>query len=118
MIYLNRDDRGFSPELFDYLVATLNQLLEDAGSAYRAKVATGLTRRVDETAHSAAEQAEKDAHPDASQHLRTAWRAAYGLHPDPTKAYSGAIKAVEAVSIPIVLPNGAFRNLRQSDQAS
>ena len=37
-------------------------------------------------------------------HLADAWAAAYGRSPDPAKAYDEAIRAVESVTIPLILP--------------
>jgi hypothetical protein len=41
----------------------------------------------------------------ASDQLTEAWANAYGRHPDPADAWDHAIKAVEAILIPIVVPN-------------
>jgi hypothetical protein len=41
----------------------------------------------------------------ASDHLDKAWQAAFGREPVPSTAYAEAVKAVEAVAIPVVLPN-------------
>ncbi|WPW32680.1 hypothetical protein P6B95_38460 [Streptomyces atratus] len=41
----------------------------------------------------------------AAEHLATAWGAAYGLHPDPVRAYSEAIKAVGCAAHSVVQPN-------------
>lgn len=38
------------------------------------------------------------------EHLATAWSLAYGRTPDPVKAYSEAIKAVEAAGTPVISP--------------
>lgn len=81
----------------------LDELLTDGGSAWRlAEDGQSLVRRVESTATDAMAAVDT---PNASSHLRAAWAAAYGRHPDPTRAYSEAIKAVEAASIPVVLPN-------------
>jgi hypothetical protein len=85
----------------------MKELLSDAGSAYKvADDKKGLTRRIDETVREAASHVEQQANTNARDHLRAAWAAAYGLRPDPAKAYGEAIKAVEAASIPVVLPKG------------
>jgi hypothetical protein len=62
-----------------------------------------LVRRVDPTVVAAADLAIDSGRP--GDHLRTAWTAAYGRTPDPSKAYSEAIKAVEVALGPIVSPN-------------
>ncbi|GAB3980844.1 hypothetical protein GCM10029978_079990 [Actinoallomurus acanthiterrae] len=90
----------------------LNQLLVDAGSAYEvANDMSGLTRRLDETVQRAAQYVKQHADADTRDHLRAAWTAAYGLHPDPSKAYGEAVKAVEAASIPVVVPTQAGATL-------
>ena len=43
----------------------------------------------------------------ASDELAVAWTKAYGLDPDLSDAWDHAIKAVEAVLIPIVVPTQA-----------
>jgi hypothetical protein len=81
----------------------LDELLTDGGSAWRlAENGRSLVRRVESTATDAMLAVDN---PTAGSHLRAAWAAVYGRHPDPTRAYSEAIKAVEAASIPVVLPN-------------
>ena len=40
----------------------------------------------------------------AGQHLANAWNGAYGRTPDPVKAYSEAIKAVEAAAATVLTP--------------
>jgi hypothetical protein len=59
-------------------------------------------------AASVAALAQRDA---AAIRLRSAWHAIYALHPDPPKAYSEAILAVEAAAIPVVVPNQAGATL-------
>ncbi|MFI6883977.1 hypothetical protein [Streptosporangium canum] len=83
----------------------LRHRLTEAGSAWQpAKDASGLERRVDETVARAAEAVIATALAEAATHLRAAWAAAYGFHPDPEKAYSQAIKAAEAAVIPVTIP--------------
>jgi hypothetical protein len=90
-------------------VERLDELLEDAGSAFtvdwkerclRRRVATGVAL--------AAEQAMSA---DPGGHLRDALAAIYGRHPDPAKAYDEAVRAVEAAAIPLVLPKGKAETL-------
>lgn len=81
----------------------LQRLLDDGRSVYTIRPdGRGLIRRVDATVTAlvnttvrAAEQPERGS---ASTHLRRAYDAAYALHPDSTRAYSEAIKAVEAAA--------------------
>lgn len=63
----------------------------------------GLERRVDPS--------EKEAYlrtvspsDDASEHLRSAWAEAFGVTPNPSRAWSDAIKAVEALLWGLVIP--------------
>ena len=68
-----------------------------------------LERRQDATVtaafHQAGDTASSVGRPAASDHLEIAWRKIYGLHPDPSKAFSEAILAVEAVAVPAITPN-------------
>jgi hypothetical protein len=59
---------------------------------------------VDPTLTAAVAKAANSAGNSAADYLRAAWTAAYGLHPDPSAAYRDAIRAVEAVVLPIALP--------------
>jgi hypothetical protein len=87
----------------------LEQLLTDAGSAWHvAADGKALQRRVSIAARQALEATSGTA---AAVHLNAAWTAAYGRHPDPSLAYSQAIKAVESVSIPIVLDRDRLATL-------
>ncbi|NEB16620.1 hypothetical protein G3I46_08805 [Streptomyces coelicoflavus] len=47
----------------------------------------------------------------ASDHLAIAWKAAYGRQPDPVRAYSEAIKAVECAAHSVIQPNHAKATL-------
>ncbi|MFI0446605.1 hypothetical protein [Actinomadura sp. 6N118] len=87
-------------------IAKLIDILEAGGSAWQVSIGRPdrLTERVDQTVVEAVNTTIGDARSDASEHLRWAWNAAYGVQPDPTRAYSEAVKAVEAITIPEVLP--------------
>jgi hypothetical protein len=88
----------------------LGRLLTDGGSAWHvADDATGLQRRVDPTATEALRAV--TAGTSAAAHLNAAWAAAYGRHPATSRAYSEAIKAVEAACIPVVLPQDRIATL-------
>ncbi|WP_432159111.1 hypothetical protein [Streptomyces sp. bgisy153] len=97
-------------------VDVLQDMLTLAGSSYRVNDArTGLELRIDETAQqaltstlAAARTAQSGS---AAEHLATAWKCAYGRDPDPTKAYSEAIKAVESASQSVIEPNNAKATL-------
>jgi hypothetical protein len=47
----------------------------------------------------------------ASAELSEAWGKAYGLRPDASDAWDHSIKAVEALLVPLVVPNKAKPNL-------
>jgi hypothetical protein len=80
----------------------LDAVLAFGGSAWTA-TDTGLRRRVDSTATSAFERAGEPAD-IASRELTEAWSNAYNREPDASDAWDHAIKAVEAVLIPVVVP--------------
>ncbi|MEW2297078.1 hypothetical protein ABZ719_30995 [Streptomyces sp. NPDC006743] len=88
-------------------VETLGQMLDDAGSAYRVnRAGDGLEERVAPAVRDAVHQTIADAAAgSAADHLANAWRAAYGRGPDPVRAYSEAIKAVECAAHSVVQPN-------------
>lgn len=92
------------------LVDRLEELLVDAGSVYSVSwtLPICLVRRVDPTVHEAVELAISVAPPTAAQMLRSAWRATYGRHPDPNTAYREAVRAVEEVACPLIVPNGTL----------
>ena len=91
-------------------VEELNELLADAGLAWEVDVEfQGLYRRVEapvveawQRARAAAEESGRSA---AARYLTEAWRKTYGMHPEPTAGYGTAVKAVEAVAVPLVLPS-------------
>ncbi|MGW0486187.1 hypothetical protein [Nonomuraea sp. NPDC003214] len=88
------------------MTSVLGWTLEEGGSAWCVNDDfTGLTRRVDATVAGVTAATIQAAPPDAAGHLRRAWDAAYGFGPDATKAYSEAVKAVEAVVVPVAIPN-------------
>lgn len=91
----------------------LEHILEQNGSAWRVgkrEGNAGLERRVPAGVELAAEQAmQRPGH--AGDLLSEAWHAAFGRNPDPEKAYSKAVKAVEAAAIPVVSPRHAGATL-------
>jgi hypothetical protein len=82
----------------------LDRLLVNGGSAYRWRKGR-LERRVDDTSVAAFERATATASDEASMLLRRAWSATYGRDPEPSRGYGDAVRAVEAVACPLVLPD-------------
>lgn len=111
-------------QFVDYCIATenaftrarndeLEAILSECGSAW--KVGTrdgfaGLERRVPLGVQDAAENTMTTAG-HAGNRLSQAWHAAFGVSPDPSKAYSLAIKAVEDAAKHAVTPNDALATL-------
>lgn len=92
-------------------VASLKQVLETGGSAWTvAENGQSLQRRVDPMTAEAFKAATSPAD-KASEEVRIAWEQAYGRDPDPSDAWDHAIKAVEEVMIPVVVPNKAKATL-------
>jgi len=92
--------------VFDERLEELTEILVDGGSLYRVN-SNGrrcLVRRVDSTVQTTADSAIKAAPLTVADRLRTAWVAAYGLHPDPDKAYDHAVLALEDLICPLVCP--------------
>lgn len=92
-----------------YLREPLESLLEDARSVYTISPdGHALVRRIDPVVAAlfdhAAEEADRPGYGNATDHLAAARRAAYALTPDPVKAYSEAIKAVEAAAHAAIQP--------------
>uniref|UniRef100_UPI003F49211A hypothetical protein n=1 Tax=Streptosporangium sp. CA-235898 TaxID=3240073 RepID=UPI003F49211A len=108
------NDRDLQDERADWPlhVGELRYRLVEAGSAWQpADDLGGLERRVNETIAAAATSTTAAAPVDAAARLKAAWSAVYGFHPDPEKAYSQAIKAAEAVVIPMTIPNAGTPTL-------
>lgn len=108
-------------DIADYLLShggnadpeVLNTLLEQGKSAWEVGERLGrpgLARRVAEGVQTSADHV-MQASGSAGMKLARAWEALYGLHPDPSKAYSLAIKAVEDAAIPIVSPKNTRATL-------
>ncbi|MFD7747800.1 hypothetical protein ACFV2V_25235 [Streptomyces sp. NPDC059698] len=91
-----------------FMRSRLGAVLIMGGSAYTITPdGDGLCLRVEETLRRTLDeaiQAAEELQKDAGAHLREAFVAAYGIKPDPSVAYSQAVKAVEAVANPVFLP--------------
>ncbi|MXZ89818.1 MAG: hypothetical protein F4Z07_13420 [Dehalococcoidia bacterium] len=100
----------------DYLVRVIypnarnkmEAILQEGGSAWgvgiRGDGKYGLVKRVPAALQDLANQATGGAQ-QHHKYLRKAWGEAYGREPSPDTAYKDAVRAVEAVSIPIVTPS-------------
>ncbi|MBS2966312.1 hypothetical protein KGA66_24920 [Actinocrinis puniceicyclus] len=91
------------------ITASLRRLLEESRSVYEiAPDDRGLRRRIDVSLAQQADQAEEFAmaagRPAARQHLARARGKLLALDPEPDVAYGEAIRAVEAVANPFLLP--------------
>lgn len=94
-------------------ITPLQDLLERNGSAW--KVGTrdgypGLERRVPLGVQEAAEHTMATAG-EAGKRLSEAWHTAFGVTPDPSKAYALAVKAVEDAAVPKVCPTDSMATL-------
>lgn len=108
----SQDDTG----AHHYNARDLRVLLADARSIWTVSAARDALElsqdpTVTEAANQAATTARTAIRDSAASRLEAAWKAAYGRHMDPSKAYGQAILAVEAAAIPIVVPNQAGATL-------
>lgn len=98
----------------DHLFARLESTLHNSGSKWTLGVRTvdrlGLVQRVADGVQKAAE-ATMGSSGRAGHRLAEAWGAAFGISPDPSLAYSLAVKAVEDAAIPVVSPKDASATL-------
>lgn len=118
---------GYSFQDQDKALAALARILTEAGSVWRLdiqRLETGedwhghrtfrdvrtLQRRTSPEAALAVQHVAQTA-AGAAPHLTSAWNHAFGRNPDPGRAYSEAVKAVEAAAIPVVSPNNAKATL-------
>jgi hypothetical protein len=93
--------------------AALDELLRNGGSKWkvgRRNVLAGLEERVPQGVATAAESTMSNSGL-AGTLLSDGWLAAFGVSPDYEKAYSKAVKAVEACAIPIVSPKNVKASL-------
>jgi hypothetical protein len=98
-------------EAFVILLADLQGILIDGGSQYRADSARCLVRRVDATVQDAADKTISGLPVKPADHLKAAWVAAYGIEPDPDRAYDEAILAIEEIACPLVSPTNSRATL-------
>lgn len=90
----------------------LADLLTRANSAYVVNPDwDGLQERLAPGVKEVVQEAVNAASGSAGEHLATAWNEAYGRNPDPTKAYSEAVKAVESAMASRVAPQNSVQTL-------
>lgn len=84
----------------------LDQMLTEGGSVWKTTFDPfwGLTRRVNETTQALVDLASSPA-TDAARKIAAAWSACYRHEPDYDGAYRNAVLAVEAVALPVIVPN-------------
>jgi hypothetical protein len=107
---------SFSGRAVKSYAKELENLLREGRSVWKVSDnEDALERRQDATvtsaAHHATETARSVGRPASAIRLEEAWSAAYGLHPEPSKAFSRAILAVEAIAVPAIVPNKADATL-------
>jgi hypothetical protein len=101
----------YGSEIVDQAEA-LEETLAIANSAYRVRAdGGGLEMRTIPEVRDVVQEAVNEAAGSPGEHLATAWHEAYGRTPDPVKAYSEAIKAVEAAAAPVVSPKNTRATL-------
>lgn len=109
-VWDDEDDIGECFGDWPHEIEVLDEILADSGSAWRVdQELRGLYRRVEapvvEAWQRARSAAEESGRPNAARFLAEAWKKVYGMHPEPTDGYTAAVKAVEAVAVPVVLPD-------------
>jgi len=109
-------EHGLPNSSFQSDTRELQTLLTEGHSIWRVSDSLdGLERRQDSTvtaaAHRASDAAISSGRIAAAERLQNAWRHAYGLHPEPSRAFGEAILAVEAVAVPAIIPNEAGAHL-------
>jgi hypothetical protein len=98
----------------EHIVGRLEILLKSSGSKWtvgiRAAGRLGLVQRVPEGVQNAVDGTIRSSG-HAGIRLAEAWAAAFGITPDPSRAYSLAVKAVEDAAIPVLSPNDTTATL-------
>jgi hypothetical protein len=96
---------GSNGEHARLLLQRLNHILDLGRSAFRvAENGSQLEPKVDPTVTALFEQTTAATSATAADLLRAAWSAIYSRAPDPTGAYRQAVRAVEEIACPLVLP--------------
>lgn len=94
--------------LIDFAVAAarLNDILTEGGSIWKTTFEPywSLVRRVNETTQAHVDLASSPS-TDAARKIASAWQACYRHDPDYDAAYRDAVLAVEAVALPVTIPD-------------
>lgn len=113
-------DPGFTLDLVEYILEHagnpasdyLERLLIMGNSAYAVRADDhGLELRTVPAVRDHIQKVVSAATGSAGDHLATAWNSAFSRSPDPSKAYSEAIKAAEAALAPRVTPQNHRQTL-------
>lgn len=129
-LFNRMNEEGFALDVLDLCLGAdwcfegqarrLDDILERSGSLWMVGIDKDdrycLLKRVDPIAQSAA-TAEMRADGNAAMHLRSAWASAYGRNPNPTVAYSEAVKAIEAAAKPTISPRDAAATLGKMNRS-
>jgi hypothetical protein len=121
-ITLGNDNEAFMLDLTEAMLElygwdhgranALEVLLQSVNSAYMVNDSRdGLEFRIAPGAKAAVQASIDASRGSAGDHLTSAWNEAYGRKPDPSKAYTESIKAVEAALAPLVLPQNPKQTL-------
>jgi hypothetical protein len=98
-------------------IGELEKLLHEGGSIYTVdwtNPAITIRRRLDPGVTAGIERALATADKTAGDFLRIALRQAYGIEPDPVASYGAAVKAVEHIAGPLILPKTTAPSLGQA----
>ncbi len=93
----------------------LEQILEQSGSKWKVvRVDSSMVYRLEERVDASVAEAMDnllEQGGDASNYMKQAWLSAFGRSPNPSSAYSSAVKAIEAASWQTVTPNNSRATL-------
>ncbi|MFN2547652.1 MAG: hypothetical protein ABR567_09490 [Myxococcales bacterium] len=107
------ENEEFALDLLDYAVSTIESVRESlenilrlGGSAYMVDPTgtCGLTKRVPDAAVEEL-QAALEPKTRAAEHLALAWSQLYGRAPNASSAYREAVRAVEVLACPVIIPH-------------
>lgn len=109
-MYLTMLDLVVGTFATDAKAEELHAILGLGHSVWEVTAEKELQRRVSKAAGLAYQQVQQSGG-DVAKELSEAWSKVYGVRPDPSDGWDHAIKAVEAVLVPIVLPRATKATL-------